>query len=102
MRKRGQQVYADPRSCLAGTATDGLFRIEQSLKVTDVKRPLRTAVPPVLVLTAFGMTFLALTACEKGKPRNLPPDPMAVAPPADIAPVSLPELSSVPAKRTDP
>jgi hypothetical protein len=40
--------------------------------------------PSVLALAAFSL--LALDACEKGKPRHPPPDPMAVmAPPTGLA-----------------
>ncbi len=67
-----------------------------------MKRSIRTAATPVFVLAAFQMPFLALTACDKAKPRNLPPDPMAVAPMADVAPVDSKELPKVPAKRTPP
>lgn len=33
------------------------------------------------ILTAVTMAVLALAACEKGKPRHVPADPMAVTPP---------------------
>ena len=42
----------------------------------------------VLILARFALTGVALaglTACEQGKPRHPPPDPMAVAPPASAA-----------------
>jgi hypothetical protein len=68
---------------------DGLFTGDQSLKVTDVSSPVRTAAPsPVPALAAAVTAVLALASCERGKPRQLPPDPMAVAPPADVAPVA--------------
>ena len=34
------------------------------------------------VLAFAGLTLMALAACEQGKPRHPPPDPMAIAPPA--------------------
>lgn len=33
-----------------------------------------------LILTASAMAALGLAACEQGKPRHPPPDPMALAP----------------------
>jgi hypothetical protein len=36
------------------------------------------------ILTAVLLCGLALGACEKGKPRNVPVDPMAVTPPAAV------------------
>jgi hypothetical protein len=36
------------------------------------------------ILTAVLLCGLALSACEKGKPRNVPADPMAVAPPPAV------------------
>jgi hypothetical protein len=41
------------------------------LEVRHVKR---------LILTASAMAALGLAACEQGKPRHPPPDPMALAP----------------------
>jgi hypothetical protein len=38
--------------------------------------------PAALVLA--GLCLVGLSACEQGKPRHPPPDPMAIAPPAEV------------------
>ncbi|MBS0362537.1 MAG: hypothetical protein JSR98_14265 [Proteobacteria bacterium] len=54
--------------------------------------------PTIVILLA---ATLALAACEKGKPRHLPPDPMAAAaPPVEEAPVP-PALSGNLPKRPE-
>jgi hypothetical protein len=53
------------------------------------------------ILFALTMAALALAACEQGKPRHLPPDPMAAGPPpVEEAPLPPPMTTSLP-KRPD-
>jgi predicted small lipoprotein YifL len=55
-------------------------------------------------LTLAGLTAISLAACEQGKPRHLPPDPMAVAPPSAAAQPTAPHdgLSAGLPKRPEP
>jgi hypothetical protein len=55
------------------------------------------------ILTAALMAGLALTGCDRPKPRHLPPDPMAQGPPP-VGPVAPPTegLSKGLAKRSEP
>ena len=59
--------------------------------------------PPSPALTvAFTLTALALCACEQGKPRHPPPDPMAAGPPP-VEDAPMPKaLSEHLLKRSDP
>lgn len=42
------------------------------------------------LVAIFGVALLALGACERGKPRHLPPDPFAIATPAAPEPAATP------------
>lgn len=59
---------------------------------------------PLAGFTAAGLAAISLAACEQGKPRHLPPDPMAVAPtPAAAEPAAQPGgLSAGLRKRPEP
>jgi hypothetical protein len=67
-------------------------------------QPLRRRIPTAVTLCAMMGALLALCACEKGKPRHVPVDPMALAPPppgATAAPAAglsagLPRLKAYP------
>ena len=55
------------------------------------------------ILGALALSLLTLGACDQGKPRHDPPDPMAVAPPplAAVAALTLPGLSTGLPKRPE-
>jgi hypothetical protein len=55
-----------------------------------------------LILTAATMAALALSACEEGKPRHPPPDPMALAPAVSEPSAPTEGLSAGLTKRAEP
>ncbi len=76
--------------------------------VTTWSRALKTDTHILAALAALSLAAFSLAACEGGKPRHVPVDPMAVAPPLTTGPlaarptstdvISLPGELAAPAK----